>query len=80
TLSIAHGDLNRAERSRFIVGFSEMYVTPDTETASNDDIHILIATDIVSRGVDFKDVTKVIHFDFPKNAADYLHRIGRVGR
>ncbi|KAJ8324032.1 hypothetical protein O5D80_007252 [Batrachochytrium dendrobatidis] len=80
TLSIAHGDLNRAERSRFIVGFSEMYVTSDTETASNDDIHILIATDIVSRGVDFKDVTKVIHFDFPKNAADYLHRIGRVGR
>lgn len=42
--------------------------------------HILIATDIVSRGMDIKGVTHVINFDTPKYPEQYIHRIGRTGR
>ncbi len=35
---------------------------------------------MVSRGIDIKDITHVINFDFPKFAEDYVHRIGRTGR
>ncbi len=41
---------------------------------------ILIATDIVARGMDITDVSHVINFDMPDMAGDYLHRIGRTGR
>ncbi|KAH6596107.1 hypothetical protein BASA50_005404 [Batrachochytrium salamandrivorans] len=82
-LSVMHGDLQREERSRYIMTFSEMPAEPNLvldDKSSSNPINILISTDIVSRGVDFKDVSKVIHFDFPKNATEYLHRVGRAGR
>lgn len=41
---------------------------------------LLIATDLMARGLDLKDVTHVINFDLPKDDAGYLHRIGRTGR
>jgi ATP-dependent RNA helicase RhlE len=41
---------------------------------------LLIATDIVARGLDITDVTHVINFDFPAKPEDYIHRIGRTGR
>lgn len=41
---------------------------------------VLIATDIVARGLDISDVSHVINFDTPDVAADYIHRIGRTGR
>ncbi len=41
---------------------------------------LLIATDVIARGLDLKDVTHVINFDAPKDANSYLHRIGRTGR
>ena len=41
---------------------------------------ILIATDLVGRGVDFKGVNTVINYDFPVSATNYVHRIGRTGR
>lgn len=41
---------------------------------------MLIATDVIARGVDLKDVTHVINFDMPKDASAYIHRIGRTGR
>ncbi len=44
------------------------------------EIKILIATDIVARGVDMKNVSHVINFDIPVVPGDYLHRIGRTGR
>ncbi len=44
------------------------------------DFRVLIATDIIARGMDITDVTHVVNFDMPEEAGDYLHRIGRTGR
>jgi ATP-dependent RNA helicase RhlE len=41
---------------------------------------VLIATDIIARGMDISDVTHVINFDTPKVPEDYIHRVGRTGR
>jgi ATP-dependent RNA helicase RhlE len=41
---------------------------------------ILIATDIIARGLDIKEVSHVINFDCPETTSDYMHRIGRTGR
>jgi len=43
-------------------------------------IHVLVATDIVARGIDIDGVSHVVNFDFPVNTEDYVHRIGRTGR
>ncbi len=43
-------------------------------------IKILVATDVVARGLDIDDVTHVINFDLPSSYEDYIHRIGRTGR
>merc|ERR1719408_334896 len=43
-------------------------------------IWVLICTDLMARGVDFKGVESVVNFDFPQSAATYIHRIGRTGR
>ncbi|KAK6203205.1 ATP-dependent RNA helicase ROK1 [Scheffersomyces amazonensis] len=46
----------------------------------NGDIWVLITTDVISRGVDFKGVNLVINYDVPQSAQAYVHRIGRTGR
>lgn len=46
----------------------------------NGDIWVLITTDVLSRGVDFKGVNLVINYDVPQSAQAYVHRIGRTGR
>eukprot|EP00930_Biecheleria_cincta_P039045 TRINITY_DN26851_c0_g1_i1.p1 TRINITY_DN26851_c0_g1~~TRINITY_DN26851_c0_g1_i1.p1 ORF type:complete len:580 (+),score=130.12 TRINITY_DN26851_c0_g1_i1:127-1866(+) len=43
-------------------------------------IWVMICTDLMGRGVDFKGVATVINYDFPQSAATYIHRIGRTGR
>merc|ERR1712129_515492 len=43
-------------------------------------ICMLICTDLMARGVDFKGVETVINYDFPQSASNYIHRIGRTGR
>ena len=43
-------------------------------------INILIATDIVSRGIDIDDIRLVINYDVPHDSEDYVHRIGRTAR
>lgn len=41
---------------------------------------VLVATDLIARGIDVTDVTHVINFDIPENVENYIHRIGRTGR
>jgi len=43
-------------------------------------VHVLVATDVVARGIDVKDVELVINYEAPKNYTDFVHRIGRTGR
>ena len=46
----------------------------------NDEINILVASDVAARGLDVKGVSHVINFDVPWQPDDYIHRIGRTGR
>ena len=46
----------------------------------NGDFRILIATDVIARGIDIAEVSHVINFDTPEIPEDYIHRIGRTGR
>lgn len=50
------------------------------EDFKNGKVQVLVATDIVARGIDIEGVTHVVNFDFPVNPEDYIHRIGRTGR
>jgi superfamily II DNA/RNA helicase len=43
-------------------------------------IRILVATDVMSRGIDIKEINMVINYDVPNDAADYVHRVGRTAR
>lgn len=43
-------------------------------------IRILVGTDVISRGIDIKDINLVINYDVPGNAEDYVHRVGRTAR
>ena len=43
-------------------------------------IRVLVATDVISRGIDVKDIDLVINYDVPRDAEDYVHRIGRTAR
>jgi ATP-dependent RNA helicase RhlE len=43
-------------------------------------VQVLVATDIVARGIDIDGVTQVVNYDLPVNPEDYVHRIGRTGR
>ena len=46
----------------------------------NRKVHVLVATDVMSRGIDIKGIDMVINYNVPRDAADYVHRIGRTGR
>jgi superfamily II DNA/RNA helicase len=63
-----HSDLEQKERDEIMLGFK------------NRRIGILIATDIVSRGIDIDDIQLVINYDVPRDPEDYVHRIGRTAR
>lgn len=63
-----HGDRSQEERELALRAFS-------TGKSS-----ILIATDVIARGIDIQDVGVIINFDCPKTVEDYVHRIGRTGR
>ena len=63
-----HGDKTQSRRRMALSLFRE------------NKIRILVATDIVARGLDIPAVSHVINFDLPENYDDYVHRIGRTGR
>jgi len=46
----------------------------------NRDLNILVATDILSRGIDIEDIDLVLNYDVPHDAEDYIHRVGRTAR
>lgn len=70
-------------------GFSSLAMSSDLEQSERENAlnafrsqqcKILVATDVMSRGIDIKGVDVVINFDVPADAEDYIHRIGRTGR
>jgi superfamily II DNA/RNA helicase len=63
-----HGDMNQNARNRTIMNMRR------------GKIRLLVATDVAARGLDVSGITHVINYDLPKNAEDYVHRIGRTGR
>lgn len=50
------------------------------ERFNDNNARILIATDVIARGLDLDNISHVINFDTPKFAENYMHRIGRTGR
>jgi ATP-dependent RNA helicase RhlE len=63
-----HSSRSQVQRMRALQDFKEGKV------------RVLVATDIVARGIDIDGVSQVVNFDFPVNPEDYVHRIGRTGR
>ena len=79
-------DIVRALRSeRFQVeGISSDYDQTQREAVlasfKSKKTRIVVATDVLSRGIDIKDINLVINYDTPRNAEDYVHRVGRTAR
>ena len=63
-----HSDLEQSERDQVMLDFK------------NGKIGVLVATDVVSRGIDVTDIPLVINYDVPHAPEDYVHRIGRTAR
>lgn len=63
-----HGDKNQSKRQSVLRMFKENNVT------------ILVATDVAARGLDISGISHVINYDIPQTYDDYVHRIGRTGR
>ncbi len=63
-----HSDLEQKEREDVLLKFR------------NRKIQMLVATDIISRGIDITDIDLVINFDIPNDPEDYVHRVGRTAR
>jgi ATP-dependent RNA helicase RhlE len=68
TCAVMHADRSQQERTDALKGFK------------SGQYEVLVATDLVARGLDIADVSHVINFDVPENPEDYVHRIGRTGR
>jgi ATP-dependent RNA helicase DeaD len=63
-----HGDLPQTMRNRIMQGFRDGKITH------------LVATDVVGRGIDVRNISHVINYDVPMDPENYVHRIGRTGR
>jgi translation initiation factor 4A len=68
TVSAMHGEMNQTERELIMKEF---------RSGSS---RVLIATDLLARGIDVQQVSLVINYDLPSNRENYIHRIGRSGR
>ncbi len=67
-IATIHGNKTQAQRKKALSEFKD------------NQVRILLATDVVARGIDIDDVSHVINFDLPQTHEDYIHRIGRTGR
>jgi ATP-dependent RNA helicase RhlE len=63
-----HGDISQGTRTRVLDEFKDQQ------------LQILVATDLAARGIDIIDLAAVVNYDLPRSPAEYLHRIGRTGR
>ena len=63
-----HGDMSQGARDRMMKSFREQKV------------RLLVATDVVGRGIDVSDLSHIINYDLPQLSEDYVHRVGRTGR
>ncbi|WP_234572372.1 DEAD/DEAH box helicase [Rhodohalobacter sp. 614A] len=63
-----HGDRSQEERNKALAAFK------------NKQVPIIVATDVLARGIDIKEVSIIINYDVPNNTDDYVHRIGRTAR
>jgi ATP-dependent RNA helicase RhlE len=63
-----HGDRSQSQRNAALSSFAQGRH------------RILVATDVAARGIDVADVAHVVNFDMPKEAEDFVHRVGRTGR
>ncbi len=68
SVDVIHGDLRQRQREKVIKTFRE------------EKFEILVATDVVARGIDIPHIMHVINYDMPQCLEDYNHRIGRTGR
>ena len=68
TCAAIHGDRSQAQRERALKAFRA------------GECDVLVATDVLARGIDISDVRYVVNFDVPEDPVDYIHRIGRTGR
>lgn len=67
-VDVIHGDLPQSARDRVMRKFRDGTV------------QILIATDVVGRGIDVSNISHIINYDLPQSSDDYVHRVGRTGR
>ncbi|MEO1023393.1 MAG: DEAD/DEAH box helicase [Bacteroidota bacterium] len=63
-----HGDREQEERTKALQDFK------------NGTVPVIVATDVLARGIDIDDVSLIINYDVPRAVEDYIHRIGRTGR
>ena len=63
-----HGNKSQSQRQRALRAFQ------------NNEVKVLLATDVAARGIDIDNVTHVINYELPETYDDYIHRIGRTGR
>lgn len=63
-----HGGKTQGQRKRALSSFK------------NNDVTVLVATDVAARGIDVADISHVINYSLPNDYDDYIHRIGRAGR
>jgi superfamily II DNA/RNA helicase len=63
-----HGDMNQGARTRTL------------QALHRGRLRVLVATDVAARGIDVHGISHVINYDLPRQAEDYVHRIGRTGR
>ena len=68
TTAAIHGDRSQSQRERALRAFRA------------GECDVLVATDVLARGIDISDVRYVVNFDVPEEPVDYIHRIGRTGR
>ncbi len=67
-VSAIHGNKTQSQRQKSL------------ELFRNGKINVLVATDVVARGIDVRNITHVINYELPETYENYLHRIGRTGR